>query len=263
MRTAIGDRAAHADRLVDADRRRVLGPHEQADRGTCVEQPTAEVAHAALRKPRPRAAGSTQTCCSWTACGVQADASALKRIVPFSSPEPRPAFADLGARPPAKAVGIRSSGSTPISSSCAAAHAGTSRSRSAGVASRSPVSSALGRLVDHVDRLTGPVDPRRRRSLPARSQSSPTACSSPMIIRARPDSASRAKAAQPDPDGTTFAPTWQSAVRPASPPWPRTGPGRGAPRPPGTRAPRAPRRRSRGPASRRGSNTRALASASV
>ncbi len=46
----------------------------------------------------------------------------------------------------------------------------------------------------------------------AASQSSATAPSSPITMRARPDAAARAKAAQPRPDGTTFAPTWQSAV---------------------------------------------------
>ena len=34
-----------------------------------------------------------------------------------------------------------------------------------------------------------------------------------MIIRARPRTVASAKNAQPSPDGTTFAPTWQSAIR--------------------------------------------------
>ena len=63
---AIRDRAAHADRLVDADRRRVLRAHEKAHARHLGEQPTAEVAHAALAqapghappgRPRPAAAG--------------------------------------------------------------------------------------------------------------------------------------------------------------------------------------------------------------
>ena len=54
---AVGDRAAHADRLVDANRRRVLGADEQAHARHLREQPAAEVAHAALREALPRATG--------------------------------------------------------------------------------------------------------------------------------------------------------------------------------------------------------------
>jgi large subunit ribosomal protein L7/L12 len=46
----------------------------------------------------------------------------------------------------------------------------------------------------------------------AASHRSATARSSPIIIRARLDAATRPKAPQPVPDGTTFAPTWQRAV---------------------------------------------------
>ena len=42
-------------------------------------------------------------------------------------------------------------------------------------------------------------------------QSSLTASSSPIIMRAHGCAASPANASQPRPDGTTFAPTWQSA----------------------------------------------------
>src|SRR5436305_6773545 len=45
---AVRDRPPHADRLVDADRRRVLGTHEQADDRQALEQQPAEIAHAAL-----------------------------------------------------------------------------------------------------------------------------------------------------------------------------------------------------------------------
>ena len=84
--------------------------------------------------------------------------------------------------------------------------------------------------------------------LPARSHSSPTG---PLLADDHPGppplAAARANAAQPAPEGTMFAPTWQSAVRPAVVRrGRRTGPGRVAPRPRGRRARRAPRRRSRG-----------------
>src|SRR5919202_1254960 len=46
---AVGDRAAHADPVVDADRRRVLGPHEEADGRRAREQEAAEVPQAPLR----------------------------------------------------------------------------------------------------------------------------------------------------------------------------------------------------------------------
>src|SRR6266542_1154365 len=47
----------------------------------------------------------------------------------------------------------------------------------------------------------------------AAAQSSFTAPSSPMIIRACPRAVASANAPQRSPDGTTFAPTWQSAAR--------------------------------------------------
>src|SRR6266545_2267197 len=50
-------------------------------------------------------------------------------------------------------------------------------------------------------------------ALLAAAQSSFTAPSSPMIIRACPRAVASANAPQRSPDGTTFAPTWQSAAR--------------------------------------------------
>ena len=50
----------------------------------------------------------------------------------------------------------------PSSVSCACAQAGTSRSRSAIAAARSPLSPGIGRRRDRVDGLAGPVFPRPR-----------------------------------------------------------------------------------------------------
>ena len=52
--------------------------------------------------PRPRSGGSTHTCCTWTAAGVQAEASALNSDRAVLDPEPGAALGDLRARPPAK-----------------------------------------------------------------------------------------------------------------------------------------------------------------
>ena len=49
------------------------------------------------------------------------------------------------------------------------------------------------------------------------AQSSPTDPSSPISMRARLRDVTSANASQPRPEGTTFAPTWQSAtIRPRS-----------------------------------------------
>ena len=121
---------------------------------------------------RPRALGSTQTCWSCTRVGVHADASALNRIVPSSDPEPGTALADLRLGAPAKAVRVATSGSMPISSWCAAAHAGTSASRSASVAAPQAGVARLRRMLDHVDGLPGTVLPGRGHGTAAAAQSS-------------------------------------------------------------------------------------------
>ena len=76
---------AHADRVVEGDRWRVLGAHEEANGRSAREQKAAQVGEAAFPIALASHGGSTQTCCSWTARSVQADASALKRTVPPSS----------------------------------------------------------------------------------------------------------------------------------------------------------------------------------
>ncbi len=94
--------------------------------------------------PARRASGSVQTCCSCTACGVHADASALKRITPSSSQSherPSSICARVRQRKPSAS---RRRGSIPSSPSCASAQAGTSRSRSANVAARRPLPPGSG-----------------------------------------------------------------------------------------------------------------------
>ena len=107
--------------------------------------------------PCRRASGSTHTCWSWTALGVHAEASALNRIVPFSTQSQERPSSICAAVRRRKPTGSRRSGSTPSSSSCVSAQAGTSRSRSSSVAARRPARPGLRRLVEHVDRLAGPV----------------------------------------------------------------------------------------------------------
>src|SRR2546421_3193116 len=111
-----------------------------------------------------------------------------------------------------KPSGSRRSGSIPISSRCASAQAGTSSSRSRAVAARKPVSPGSG---SSSSTYTGcPGRSSRGFGIRARAspQSSSTARSSPMIIRAWPRTVASAKTAQLTPEGTTFAPTWQSAT---------------------------------------------------
>src|SRR4051794_1071705 len=166
------------------------------------------------RKPfrRPRASGSTHTCCTCTASGVHADASALKRTTSSSSQShDRPSSICARVRhlnPSASAA----SGSRPSSARCAAAHAGTSRSRSASVAGRSPVSPFGGGSSMTYTGCPGRSSRGAGNRDADAAQSSPTARSSPITIRERLRAAASAKRSQASPDGTMFAPTWQSAV---------------------------------------------------
>ena len=74
--------------------------------GTSLEQEPDRSRSARGRVPLPRTAGSTQTCCSCTASGVHAEASALKRITPFSIHAHERPSSICARRPPAEAVGI-------------------------------------------------------------------------------------------------------------------------------------------------------------
>ena len=180
-----------------------------------LEQQPAEVAQPALRVAAPRArAGRPRPAGAGPPSGVHAEASALKRIDAVLDPEPRAALLDLrracasGSRP-----GRAAADRARAPRSCAAAHAGTSSSRSSSVAARSPVPPGVRRLVEHVDGLARPVlaRPRQRavRRVPELATPRPA---SPIIMRGAARAASpRERAAALARTGTTFAPRWQSA----------------------------------------------------
>ena len=200
--------------------------------------------------PTPRATGSAHTCWSWTASGVHADASALKRMTPSSHPDPRPALLDLRARAPAKAVRVAHQRIDPeLGLVCRRAgrdeQVEIRRARGA-----KPALSRLGDGRDGVDRLAGPVLSRPRQ--PARDrvpQLGHGALLADQHPRPGTQPSRRAKTPQPEPEGTTFAPAWQSADKPSLfGDAPRTGRGRGARRPRGRRARPGPPRRTRGSA---------------
>ena len=93
------------------------------------------------RCPGAARGGSTHTCWSCTASGVQADASALKRIAPSSTQSHERPSLDLRPRPPAEAVRVaRERIDAELLLVRAPRTPGTSRSRSASVAARRPVS---------------------------------------------------------------------------------------------------------------------------
>ena len=109
--------------------------------------------------PCRRAAGSTQTCCSCTAVGVQADASALNRITPSSTHSHERPSSICDARAPAEAVRVAvAAGRRRAPRSCAAAHAGHEQLEV--VERRGPQAGVAGRR-----RLVG----SRRRAGPGRS----------------------------------------------------------------------------------------------
>ena len=127
---AVVEHVLHPDRLVEPDRRGVLGPDEEAD-GRRARRAGAGSGRAApdRRSPAGAPAGSVHTCCSWTALGVQADASALNRITPSSTQShERPSSIWVRVRQ-RKPSGSRRSGSTPSSSWWAAAHDGDEQRR--------------------------------------------------------------------------------------------------------------------------------------
>ena len=101
--------------------------------------------------------GSTQTCWIWTALGVHADASALKRIDAVLDPQPRPALLDLAARAPAEPVRVLRERIDP---DLLLVRRRAGRQQQAVVLEpRRPEAglARLGRVVDRVDGLAGPV----------------------------------------------------------------------------------------------------------
>ena len=104
-----------------------------------------------------RASGSTQTCWSWTALGVHADASALNRIVSVLPPDPRSAVVDLRLRPPAKAVRI---GAERIAAELLLVRGRAGRHEQLEVVRRRLAQAGAARLrrfVDHEDGLAGTI----------------------------------------------------------------------------------------------------------
>ena len=103
-------------------------------------------------------------------------------------PQPRPPLVDLRHACASESRRDRSRADRCRSPARArAAQAGQSSSRSSARRRAQARVAGLGRLVEHVDGLAGPVDARAGKLPPAAaSQSSETARSSPMIMRARP-----------------------------------------------------------------------------
>jgi hypothetical protein len=156
--------------------------------------------------PRRRAEGSTHTCWSWTAEGVHADASALKRITPSSTQShdlPCSICVRVRQRKPS---GSRLIGSSPSSCSWAAAQAGRSSSRSSGVAGRSRLSTDGGGSRMTNTGCPGRSSRARGRRERVASQSSETARASPISIRGADRATGLANAPQPRPEGTAFTP---------------------------------------------------------
>src|SRR5438132_382406 len=153
----VRDRLPHPDRLVHADRRGVLGANEQAHHRHELEQEPAEIAHPALRVPvtphlrvhpdllelhgrrRPR-----------RRLGLEQD----RAVVP---PQPRAAVLDLHPRPPAEALGIAPEG---VDSDLLAVGSRARGNEQVEVVLRRAAQARvarLWRLLEHVDRLAGPV----------------------------------------------------------------------------------------------------------
>ena len=227
---AVRDRPVHADRLVDADRRLVLAADEQADGRHALQQEAAEVAHATLPVPVAARARVDPDLLHLDRARRPRGRLGLEQDRAVLEPEPGPRLLDLRLRPPAERVGV----------ACERVDAEL-QLVGRGAGDDEPVEVGERRRAQ-------PGVARRRAARPARTPAGPgrssrgggngrraachrsvTALSSPISMRACPPRTDSANAPQPRPDGTTFAPRWQSASRRSPRSSPRKRPSR-APR---------------------------------
>src|SRR5262245_1450448 len=163
---AVGTRPAHADLLVEAERRRVVGAHEEADRGCALEQKPAEIAEPAgcialtpglgvdpdlLELDRARRPGRR--------LGLEEDRAVL-------GPEPGAALLDLRRGPPPEAGWIPSQR---IDAELLLVRQSACRDEQVEIRERRRPQSArprFRRLVEDVDGLPGPVLARPRHREP-------------------------------------------------------------------------------------------------
>ena len=165
-------------------------------------------------KPRPRTSGSTQTCWICTAAGVQAETSALKSTTPSSShshERPSMIWACVRQRKPS------ASGASGSIAELLGVGGGADRDEQLEIVERrgaQPAAARRRRLADRVDGLAGAVVARRRQQRRGRL---PELADRRLLADDR--AASRSSAAWRSegrrshcPDGTTFAPSRQSAT---------------------------------------------------
>src|SRR6185436_795548 len=154
---AVGDRVPHADVLVHPDRRRVLGPHEEADGRHALEQQAAEVAHAALRVAAAADRRVDPHLLELHRGGRPGRGLGLEEDRPALAPEPRAAVLDLRPRAPAEALGIARERIDP---ELLAMRRGAGRDEQLEVVLRRRSQrrlAGLRRLLEHVDRLARAV----------------------------------------------------------------------------------------------------------
>ena len=183
-----------------ADRRLVLRPYEETDRRNAVEEKPAEIREAA-RRTAPAHVRIDPDLLELDCLGRPGRRFRLEENhAAVLDPQPRPFVLDLAPRTPAKPSGSRSIGSTPISCSWAAAHAGIrTSSRSPQPRGAQPVSADTG---GSRSTYTGWPGRSSRGAGMRASPSSDTAVSSPMSMRGPERATSCANAPQSCPDGT-------------------------------------------------------------
>src|SRR5947207_12477577 len=102
----VRDRSPHPDRLVDPDRRRILGAYEQADDRQALEQQPAEIAHAPLGVPAVADGGIDPHLLELNCERRPGGGLGLEEDRPVLLPEPGAPVLDLHARPPAEALRV-------------------------------------------------------------------------------------------------------------------------------------------------------------
>src|SRR5437763_3639243 len=167
---AVVEGVTHADRLVDADRARVLGAHEQADGRHAIEEEPAEVAEAA---PAVAAVARRRLDPDLLQLYRRRRPCRGLRLEPDHTvvdPDPRAALFDLSASAPPEAVGIAAERVDPDLLAVRRRAGGDEQVEILEPSLPQTRPARLGVLVQDVDRLSRPIVPRpgqlRRRLCP-------------------------------------------------------------------------------------------------
>src|SRR5262245_41477999 len=157
----VRDRPAHADPLVDAHRRLVVGAHEETDSRDGVEQAPAEVTHAALGVPSPASGRVDPDLLELDDLWRPGRGLRLEQDRSVLGPDPGSTLRDLRPGAPAEALGIAPEG---IETDLFLVRTRTCRHEQAQIVNGGVPQAGAARLrrdVERVDGLSRPILSRR------------------------------------------------------------------------------------------------------